>query len=202
MTIKAIIWDVGGVMERTEDFGPRQALADRLGWEMSDLMDLVFGKTDQHRAQLGKISLAEHWQNIGQTLGVPAADLAQIEADFFIGDTLDTALVDEIRALKADYTTAILSNYAANLRDKVLHEWQIGDAFDHIIISAEVGVMKPNPAIYRIALEKIGCQPEEAVFLDDFIENVAGAQAVGLHAVWFKTPAQAMAELQGILNKN
>ena len=189
-------------MERTEDFAPRQALAERLGWEMTDLMDLVFGKMDESRVQLGKISYTDHWKNVAQELSVQESEIAGIEAAFFAGDTLDTALVDEICALKTRYTTAILSNYSPILREKVERIWQIADAFDHVVISSEEGVMKPDPAIYQIALEKVGCRPEEAVFLDDFIENVEGARKLGMHAVWFKTPKQGLAELQNILKNN
>ncbi|HKJ27111.1 MAG TPA: HAD family phosphatase [Anaerolineales bacterium] len=202
MTIKAIIWDVGGVLERTLDFGPRAALAARFGWDMNDLMDLFFGKRDDYRIQLGKVSRKAHLENIAQALGVPDTEIPKIWGGFFAGDKLDYALVDEIRTLKAHYTTAILSNYGKILRKQVEQEWQIGDAFDHLIISAEVGVMKPDPAIFQIALEKIGCQPQEAVFLDDVLENIKAAQAVGLHAIWFKSPEQALAELHNLLNMN
>ena len=54
MAIKAIIWDVGGVMERTEDHNPRKALAARLGWEPTDLENLIFGNNDNHRASLNR----------------------------------------------------------------------------------------------------------------------------------------------------
>jgi epoxide hydrolase-like predicted phosphatase len=202
MAIKAIIWDVGGVMERTEDFGPRAALAERLGWDMADLMDLVFGKRDGRRLQLGQISHKAHWENVAQAMGISPSEIPQIRGKFFAGDRLDVQLVKEIRTLKQHYTTAILSNYAPILREKINSEWKIADAFDHIVISSEVGVMKPDPAIYRIALEKVGCQPAEAIFLDDFIENVEGARNVGMHAIWFKTPEQGLAELHEILKTN
>lgn len=202
MAIRAIIWDVGGVMERTEDSGPRKALAGRLGWDVADLGDLIFGNNDHHRVQLGQISYETHWQNVAQVLGVPFSEVWQIRDEFFAGDKIDYALVDEIRSLKKDYTTAILSNYMIVLRDQVENVWKIGDAFDYLIISAEVGARKPDAAIYRIALDKVGSQPEEAVFLDDFIENVEGARNVGMHTVWFKNPQQALADLRKILKTN
>jgi putative hydrolase of the HAD superfamily len=125
--------------------------------------------------------------------------MVQIESEFFAGDILDFALVDEIRTLKQQYTTAILSNYFPSLRDKVERHWKISDAFDHLVISSEVGLMKPDPAIYQIALEKANCLPDEAVFLDDFNENVTSARQVGLHGIWFRSPSQALADLENIL---
>lgn len=202
MAIKAIIWDVGGVMERTEDHNPRKALAARLGWEPTDLENLIFGNNDNHRAQLGQISYPDHWQNVAQALGISDGQVWQVRDEFFAGDQLDYALVDQIRTLKQRYTTAILSNYMSVLREQVENQWKIGDAFDHLIISSEVGVMKPDPRIYQIALKKTGCQPHEAVFLDDFIQNVEGAQNVGMHAILFKNPQQALADLHKILKTN
>lgn len=189
-------------MERTEDYGPRKALADRLGWDPADLEDLIFGNKDGHRAQLGQIPYEMHWQNVAKALGIPDGQVWQIRDEFFAGDRLDYTLVDEIRTLKQHYTTAILSNYMKVLRDQVENQWKIGDAFDHLIISSEVGVMKPAPGIYQIALKKIGCHPHEAVFLDDFIQNVFGAQNIGMHAILFKNPQQALADLHKILETN
>jgi epoxide hydrolase-like predicted phosphatase len=202
MTIKAVIWDVGGVLERTEDLSPRLALAQRLGWEIDPLMDLIFGNNDGHRAQLGQISIEAHWENVRETLGQTEAELSRTIKEFFAGDRLDTKLVDKIRLLQEDYTTAILSNYMPILRGKITRQWKIGDAFHHLIISAEVGVKKPDPKIYQIAIDTIGCQAEQAVFIDDFVENIAAAQQIGLHAIHFRTPDQALDELTALLQRH
>ena len=66
-------------------------------------------------------------------------------------------------------------------------------------ISAEAGVMKPDARIFQLALEKLGIAPSESVFLDDFPENVEAARAVGMHAIHFTWPEQALKELQQIL---
>jgi epoxide hydrolase-like predicted phosphatase len=68
-----------------------------------------------------------------------------------------------------------------------------------MIVSAEVGVMKPDARIYRIALEKLGVAPAEAVLLDDFPKNVEGARAVGMAAIHFTRPEQALDELKRLL---
>ena len=201
MTIKAVIWDVGGVLERTEDPEPRRALAQRLGWKVGPLMDLVFGNNDAHRAQLGQISLADHWQNVRRALGQTEDELERTIEEFFAGDELDTQLVEAIRRMREDYTTAILSNYFPILRDKVNHQWKIGDAFDHLVVSAEVGVKKPDLRIFQIVLESVGCSPGQAVFIDDMIENIAAAREAGLHAVHFQTRDQALDSLNSLLQQ-
>jgi epoxide hydrolase-like predicted phosphatase len=114
---------------------------------------------------------------------------------------LDVELVDYIRELKKNYCTVLLSNAFSNLRAALEERWQIDDAFHHIVISAEAGLMKPDPAIYRLALEKTGFEPEEAVFIDDFERNVEGARDVGLHAIHFQDAAQAREQLETLLHK-
>ena len=202
MAIKAVIWDIGGVLERTEDFAPRRALAQRLGWEMEPLMDFIFGRGDGYRMQLGQITFTQHLQNLRQVLGQTEAEMEKTLEEFFDGDRIDTHLVDEIRHLHKNYTTAVLSNYSSRLRDKITRQWQIADAFDHLIISAEVGLLKPDPKIFQLTLARIGCQAGEAVFIDDVSENIAAAQKEGIFGVHFQNPAQALSDLNAILHQH
>jgi epoxide hydrolase-like predicted phosphatase len=200
MKINTIIWDIGGVLERTEDLAPRQQVATRLGMTVEGLSALIFGDTTQFRVQLGQISREEHLRYVQTQLGLAnRTELDQILSEFFGGDRLDTDLVDHIRDLKTSYTTAVLSNYSEILRDRITKEWQIGDAFDHLIISAEVGHKKPEPEIYQFALKKMGCQPGESVFIDDFIENIRAAEQLGLHGIHFQSVEQTLNQLNNLL---
>ena len=202
MTIHAIIWDIGGVIERTEDPMPRQSVADRLGMDVLDLSHLFFGHTDNFRVQFGEITPEDHWENVRAQLGLSEREMVTVRQAFFAGDRIDMDLVSTIRELKQDYCTAVLSNYMAVLRDRINEEWDIGDAFHHLIISAEVGMMKPHPEIYEFALEIIGFAPEETVFIDDFIENVEGAQDLSIHGILFTSPAQVRTELSKLLSQS
>jgi putative hydrolase of the HAD superfamily len=199
MTIKTIFWDIGGVLERTEDHQERHAVADRLGWSVKDLSRLIFGHSDQYRIQLGKISPEEHFANIAKALEISVSEVPGIFDAFFAGDRLDLELVAYIRSLQQDHTTAVISNYTVILRDKIENQWQIGDAFDELIISSEVGIMKPDPGIYQIALQRTGTQAEDAVFIDDFIENVEGARKVGMHAIHFETREQTRKDINELI---
>ncbi len=199
MTIHAIVWDLGGVLVRTEDRQPRQDLAARLGMRTRDLMAMVWGDETDNRAQLGQITWEEHWENIRVELGLTPEELPGAQDQFFAGDVLDTELVEFIRGLKSDYTVALLSNALSNLRHMLFEEWKIEDAFHQLIISAEVGLMKPDPAIYALTLERIGFEPAEAVFIDDFKHNIAAAKDAGMHGIHFQTPEQAKAELMSLL---
>ena len=199
MTIHAILWDIGGVLERTEDLVPRQKIAERLGIEVPDLTRLLFGHTDNFRVQLGEITPEAHWENVRNQLDLSESEMVAVRQAFFAGDRLDMDLVDYVRDLKHNHCTGVVSNYMAVLRDRIMDEWDIGDAFHHLIISAEAGLMKPQPEIYQLALETIGFDPEETVFIDDFLENVEGAQAVGIHGILFNSPEQVRTELSKLL---
>ena len=96
--------------------------------------------------------------------------------------------------------TGLLSNAWDDLRSILINRWRIEDAFHDVIISAEVGLAKPNPDIYRLALERLQVTPFEAVFVDDFIENIQSAREVGMHAIHFRNSEQARDELLQLLD--
>lgn len=199
MAIRAVIWDMGGVLVRTEDYVPRERLAERLGMTRVDLENQFFDNESGDRAQLGEISIDQHWENIRQVLGLKKDEMEQVRDEFWGGDKLDMELVGYIRSLRAAYKTGLLSNSFSNLRRVVTEMWEIADAFDEIIISAEEGLVKPDARFYQLALERIGVAPTEAVFIDDMLRNIEGARHVGLHAVHFQTPEQARTDLEGVL---
>ncbi len=184
--IQAVIFDVGGVLLRTEDRAPRQQWEARLGLAPGGAAALVFDSEIGQKAQRGEISEPELWGWIGSHLNLSPDETAAFRIGFWAGDQLDTGLVAFIRQLKSRYQTAIISNYASNLRPELTHLFGIADAFDEIIISCEEKVMKPDPEIFHRALRRLGRAPEEAVFIDDFRHNIEAAEAVGLAAVHFQ----------------
>lgn len=90
-----------------------------------------------------------------------------------------------IRRLRPAYRTQILSNADDSLREK-LRSIEVHDLFDDIVVSAEVRIAKPDPAIYRLAAERLGLEPEECVFVDDLLPNVEAARSVGMNGVHFR----------------
>ena len=200
MHIRAVLFDFGGVIVRTNDRTPRERLAARLGIAYDQLSSLVFDSESALQATLGKITTQEHWEALRNELGLSQDDHANLPLDFWGGDVLDQELVDYIRALRPDYKTSLISNAWDDLRQVLEYTWKISDVFDEIIISAEVGVAKPDPRIYQIALERLAVAPQQAVFVDDYPANIAGARAVGMHAIHFKNSLQARKELDRLLN--
>jgi putative hydrolase of the HAD superfamily len=88
-----------------------------------------------------------------------------------------------VRALRPPYKVSVLSNADATLRRRLQDDIGIHDLFDDIVCSAEVGLAKPDPAIFRLAAGRLGVPPERCVFVDDFEPNVAAAAGVGMQAV-------------------
>ena len=196
--IKAVFFDLGGVIIRTEFQAPRQALADRLGMEYEDLVKLVFDSPSSIRASHGEISDKEHWAEVTKRLKRSAAETEAIRKEFFAGDVVDREIVEFLRSLRPHYFVGLISNAWPDLRDYIARQG-FDDAFHHMVISGEVGVMKPEARIFRIALEQARVSPDEAVFVDDFYENIEGCRAVGMHAIHFRDPEGAMTELRNLL---
>jgi putative hydrolase of the HAD superfamily len=71
----------------------------------------------------------------------------------------------------------------------------LAELFDTVVISAEVGLHKPQPEIYRLAAERLEVEPAECIFVDDLQENCAGAEAVGMTAVRFRNAPEAISRL-------
>ena len=200
MTIKTVIFDVGGVLLRTEDRRPRTMLADAFGITYEALENLVFNGEQGHAAQRGEKTAAAQWEYVRQTLNIRVDEVEPVRNTFFSGDVLDRTLLDFVRNLKPDFQTAIITNAFDDARPALTGTFKLGEVFDPIIVSAEEGMMKPDPRIYRIALERCGVSAAEAVFVDDFPHNIRGAQDVGMHTVWFRSREQAVAELSQLLH--
>ncbi len=199
MTIQAIIFDLGSVLVCEVDRTPRERLAARLGLTYGQVIEAVFGHPDDCRAAIGEVTTEAYFRAAAQPLGIAPDELYR---EFFAGNQLDRPLADFVRTLRGPYKTALLSNAFDDLRRMVENVWQIADCFDEIIISAEVGMVKPDPRIYHLTLERLGVAPQEAIFVDDKRRNTDAAQKVGLHAIQFQNTEQAKKEIAALLKND
>ena len=198
MTVRAIFVDLGGVLVRTEFQAPRQHLAERLGLEYENVVKLVFEGETSEQASLGRISEEEHWAAVMRRLRLPLSDADAVRNEFFAGDVVDRELLDHLRDLHETYKVGLISNAWSGLRPWIVKQ-KFDDVFDAMIISAEVGLMKPDPRIFELALEKLGVTAPESIFLDDFKAHVDGAREIGIHAIQFGAHDQAIDELEKML---
>jgi epoxide hydrolase-like predicted phosphatase len=201
--LKAVIFDVGGVLIRTQSRAGRVKWAKRLGLDDWDFENYIFGGESGRQAQLGQKTFAEHWRSVGDEFKLSDTEVAEMRADFFAGDEMNESLVAYVQRLReAGYKTGILSNFADDARYVWNKVYPFIQYFDGIVISSEVGLMKPDPQIYYLAAEKVGVQVGEALFVDDFSENIAGAKRVGMPALHFTNPEAAqrrLTEMTGVM---
>lgn len=199
MTIRAVYFDLGGVILRTEDKGPRTELAQSLGLDYDGMDQAIFASESSRRASIGTISEEQHWQDSVRALGLPDSEVPRVIEAFFAGDKVDDVLVNFLRSLRPRLKVGLISNAWSGLRPWIVSE-KFDDAFDAMTISAEFGVVKPDARIYLHALEKLNVRPAEAMFVDDMPANIEAANALGMHGILFRTAAQVIAEIQSLVS--
>jgi putative hydrolase of the HAD superfamily len=202
MTIRAVFWDMGGVILRTEDHSGRERWEKRLGLTPGELARIVFDGEGSRKAVLGQGTEDELWGWVLARLGLPESERGSLIADFFGGDRIDQRLADFVRGLRPALKTGMITNAWPNVRRFLENEGHVADAFDLIVVSAEEGLIKPDPRIYRLALDRLGVAAGDAVFVDDMEENVAAARAVGMHGIRFVGADQAIAEVRELLERS
>jgi putative hydrolase of the HAD superfamily len=198
--IKAVIFDFGGVLVGMVDDRPRIKLAEQLGVPLSHLDDLVFFSKSAQKASKGEIKVAQHWQAVGEALGIKPEDMPDFLEQYWSADDVNWELLDFIRSLHPRFKVGLLSNAWDDLRETMHTRWDIDGLFDELIISAEVGFVKPDPRVFHLALDRLGVQPPEAIFIDDMLVNVEAARQLGIGAIKFLDTQQTLAELHAMLD--
>ena len=200
--IQALISDFGGVLVRTRTDRSRRALEQRLGLPPNTIEARVFGSELSLKAKCGEISEDEFWRTLERELDLPRYGLTsqEFQREFFAEDFLDEELMAFIRGVRPGLKTGLISNAWNGLREVLHTRVPIADAFDVLVISAEEKIVKPDPRIYHLALDRLGVQADEAIFLDDFIENIHAANALGLIGVHFQSSAQAQRDIRALLD--
>lgn len=196
LNIRAVIFDLGGVILRTEDPEPRLAVAARLGMTRAELEEIVFNNPVAREAERGQVNDAAVWAEVARRLQIPLEEIPDFSHEFFRGDRIDRNLVEFIRGLRPRYRTGLLSNtWTVDLASSLQTRYKIIDTFDVIISSAQQKMRKPEPEIFYLVLRELGVRPEEAVFVDDFQRNVKAAVETGIHGLHFTSPEQAIRDL-------
>jgi len=200
--IKALISDFGGVLMRTRTGGSRRALEQRLGLPPNTIEARVFNSDLSLQAMCGEVSEDELWRALERELDLPRFGMTwqEFQNEFFAEDFLDEELVALIDSVRPGLKTGLISNAWDGLREVLHTRVPIAAAFDVIVISAEERIAKPAARIYHVALEQLGVKADEAIFLDDFIENIHAANALGLIGVHFQSSEQAQRDIRALLD--
>jgi 2-haloacid dehalogenase len=199
MSIKAIYFDLGGVILRTEDKTPRANLGSEFGMSYEEIDRFVFESKTSALASIGKVTEEEHWLDVTRRLNIPKTEMPRIRAAFFSGDRVDQDIIDLLRSLRKTHKTGLISNAWDDLRRWIISQ-EFDDAFDFITISAEFGIAKPDARIYQYALENLGVEAHQAIFVDDVEKNINASEALGMHGVHFHGTQQTMTDIRQLLN--
>jgi epoxide hydrolase-like predicted phosphatase len=127
--------------------------------------------------------------------------VAFVRTNYFTEEYLDPAMEAFLRSLRPHYRLALLTNAWLDVRPVLTKKFPLGRLVDEIVISAEVGLAKPDPAIYRLTLAQLGVAPDEALFIDDKLRNVEAAEALGIRSIHFRDAPQAIAAIAAYLGR-
>ena len=188
MKTKAVIFDFGGVL----CFHPTREMiaraAECCGVEYDRFLKAVWKDRIKYD---GGMDPLEYWRGVAKHAGSMFDDdliarMIEHEIEFWSRyDDRVLAWVDELR--QHGVKTAVLSNLPRPLGDNLRRVEGFLDRFDHVTFSSELGIVKPERAIYDDAVRGVGVPAAECLFLDDRAENVEGAREAGLQAELFKT---------------
>lgn len=198
MTIKAVVFDIGGVLERVDDDAWPENWIGR--WERR--LNLPAGHVRRSVAEhetvgdlvTGGISEAQLRAMYAQALGLDDRQAAQMMNelwDAYCGE-LDMELRDFAAGLRPTYRTAILSNSADGARREEQRRYGLADLVDTVVYSHEVGLAKPDPAVFRLTEKRLGVEAHEIVFLDDRLGHVVAARNLGWHAVHHRSTPESI----------
>lgn len=107
----------------------------------------------------------------------------------------NTAMIDYIRRLRPTYKVAMLSNVGRGVINRLFSTNELAELFDVVVLSSEVGMVKPDPDIYCLAAERLGIAPEDCLMVDDLTENIIGAQSIGMQGLVFSNTQQFVSDI-------
>ena len=197
LAVRAVVLDYGMVLTGPPD-PVAHANLTRITGLPSDKLDALYW-ADRHAFDEGKLTGHAYWHAIVQQAGLnlsPAAIEELIHWDGRLWMSLNPPMLAWAEALRArGVRTAILSNIGDTVLRAMEREFDWLKRFDVLVWSYQLQMAKPDRAIYRYTLEKLGTRPEETLFIDDRQVNVEAAAALGIKAMVFTTAANLRADL-------
>jgi len=197
LSLRAVIFDYGMVLTGQPDASAHHAMVRITGLPVEQFENFYWA--DRHAYDEGKLTGVTFWEKFARDAGLSLTP-AQIDElnrqDARMWTTQNPAMLAWQRSLKAaGIRTAILSNMGDSVLDNIKREFRWIDDFDVLVWSYQLHMAKPDPAIYRHALEALGTQPAETLFIDDKRVNIDAAQALGMKALEFTTVERLLGDL-------
>jgi putative hydrolase of the HAD superfamily len=148
------------------------------------------------RLEKGELTHEEFEPLFAERIGIENTE--GLVGRLFAGVGPEEEMLDAVRRARASAVkTGLISNsWGEGL---AYDQSTLDELFDAVVISGDVGMHKPEPAIFLLGAERIGVPPEECVFVDDLRENCAGAEEVGMTAILHRGPESTLPELEKLL---
>lgn len=204
--IRAVLWDFGGVFSTSpfDAFGryeKKRNLPEGLLRKVNTINPDTNAWARLERAEITAEQFDSEFDREARVLGhsVPGRDVLSL----LFGD-IRPEMVEALRRCKTVFRTACITNNFGDIGPGVVsaereRAWQdVVGLFEFVLESSKVGIRKPEPAIYRMACEKLGIEPKEAVYLDDLGINLKPAKELGMTTIKVGDPAVAIAELEAV----
>ncbi|MBI4442439.1 MAG: HAD family phosphatase [Acidobacteria bacterium] len=194
--LKTLLFDLGNVIVPIDFSRCHAALAGVCQYPPKEIPRRIRATGLVERLEKGEVSPEYFVQEVSQALDmqVSFARFWEIWSSIFLPDTLlPEALLER---LSRQYRMLLLSNTNAMHFEMVRERYPLLRHFDGYVLSYQVGALKPSPDIYREAIARAGCQPEECFFIDDVATNAEAARQAGMDAVQFENREQLEQELQ------
>jgi epoxide hydrolase-like predicted phosphatase len=200
VAFRAVVFDIGGVLEFTPPLGTAGKWEARLGLPPGGLADRLGGLFAA--GNVGAVTEADIHRGVGEILAIDEPMVDAFMADLWAGylGSLNAELTAYFAGLRPVYRTGIISNSFVGAREREEERYGFGQLTDVIIYSHEAGISKPDSRIYHLACDRLGVRPEEMIFLDDVAANVTGARDLGARGILFTGTAQAITDIQASLN--
>lgn len=188
--VRAVIFDCFGVLcSGSLDYMRSLVSVEKLQ-EFNDL-SLAFDRD--------YVTRADYISQVAALLRIPPTEVHEIMQNYCIRNELAVELV---RSVRKTTKTAMLSNVGRGFIDDFFTKRELQELFDVVVLSSEVGYIKPNPAIYQLAADRLEMLPQECLMIDDSEANVAGARQAGMQGLHYQTLEQCRTELEDILGEN
>lgn len=186
--IKAVLFDFFGVIfsDSYWDFVSR------------DNPHYTFFRDIKDQVNLGQIKWPEFIQRLAKIMGKPVEEINQL----YKAERLDPRMIDYIHELHKTCKVALVTNASDNFIENMLDRANIRKLFNELIVSSQVGYMKPDPRIYIHALQKLEVSPNETVMVDDNAENIKSAESLGLHGIVYKGFDQFVIDMSNLMTNS
>ena len=194
--VEAVILDYGEVLSLPQSTPGKQELFKLSGLEDGEFFEIYW----KHRAEYdrGLVNGDGYWNKTLKAAGTrpsPSQIQRLIQTDVLSWSELNPVMLKWVLQLKAgSFRTALISNMGPELYRAIKDDGKL-ESFEEVVISCQVGITKPDPQIYQTCLHGLDLPARRTLFLDDRLENVEAARALGMNALLFESAESCADEL-------